>query len=157
MTSALPVDRMRRDEALPGLHAVGAGIHPQRAADRAGDAVKKREAAHSLVAGKRREPLVGKRRAGPDPVALADRMAEALRRQADDDAGNAPVADEQVRSDPDDMDRNFRVEPRQKQREVVCIRRLEQKLRPPADPEPGERRDFGVRGEPAADAGGVDV
>ena len=49
------------------------------------------------------EPLVGQRRAGADAVALADRMAEALRREADDDAGHAAVADEQVRADADDV------------------------------------------------------
>ena len=157
MTAALPVDRMRLDQPLPRLGAVGAGIHPERATNRAGDAVEEGEAAEAFVAGEGREALVGQRGARPDRVALADRVAEAFGRQADDDAGNAAVTDEQVRADADDMDRNCRIEPRQEQREVIRVCRLEQMLRPPPDPEPGERRNLGVRGEPAADVRGVEV
>ena len=57
-------------------------------------------------------------------------QAEAFGRQPDDDAGNAAVTDQQVRADADDMDRNRRIEPRQEQREVIRVGRLEQA--PPA-------------------------
>ena len=107
----LPVDRVRLDQPLARLDAVGAGVHAERAADRAGDAVEEGEAAEPLLQREGGEALVGQRRAGADAVArLAHRLAEALGRQADDDAGDAAVADEEVRADADDGDRHCRIE-----------------------------------------------
>ena len=114
------------------------------------------EAAEPLLQRERGEALVGQRRAGADAVArLARRLTEALRRQADGDAGDAAVADEKIRADADDGDRHGRIELRQEQREIVGVGRLEQQLGRPADAEPGERRDLGVRGQPAANSGEV--
>ena len=84
-----------------------------------------------------------------------DGMTEAFRRQADGDAGDAAVADQQVRADADDGYRNVRIQILKKEREVIGIGRLEQKLGRPADAEPGERRQRRVLGQPAADAGEV--
>ena len=94
---ALPVDGMGLDQTLAGLDAVGAGIHPERAADRPRDTVEEGEAADPLVTGEGREALVGQCRAGANAVpGLAHGLAEALGRQPDDDAGDPAVADKQI-------------------------------------------------------------
>ena len=50
------------------------------------------------------------RRRGCGSPASRDRLAEALRRQADDDARDAAVADEEIRADADDGYRDFRTQ-----------------------------------------------
>jgi hypothetical protein len=111
------------------------------------------EAAETLVQCERGQTLVGERGSGADPVSrLARRLSETLRRQTDRDARNAAVANEEVRTDADDGDRDFRIEPRQEQGEIVGVRRLEQQLRRPPDAKPCERRQRGILGEAAANS-----
>ena len=83
---AAPVDRHDLDDALARLDAVGAGIHPERAADAAGDAVVEGEAADARLQRVRRDALVGERRADAEAVALDLALAEAARREPHDDA-----------------------------------------------------------------------
>ena len=51
---ALAVERAHLDDALARLDAIGAGIHPQRAADAAGNAVVEVEAADAGLERQRR-------------------------------------------------------------------------------------------------------
>ena len=51
---ALAVERPHLDDALARLDAVGAGIHPERAADAAGNAVIEMEAADAGLERQRR-------------------------------------------------------------------------------------------------------
>ena len=114
------------------------------------------EAAEPLVKREGGEALVGQRRAGADAVArLANRLAEPFRRQPDHHPVEAAIADEEIRADADDGHRHRRIEALQEEREVVGIGRLEQHRRPPADPEPGERRDLRIAGDTAANGGDV--
>jgi hypothetical protein len=115
--------------------------------------VEEGEAAETLVQCKRSKTLVGERRTGADPVPrLARRLTETLRRQANCNARNAAVTDKQIGADADDRDRDFRIEPRQEQRQIVGIGRLEQKLRRSANAEPRERRQRRVLREAAANS-----
>ena len=87
MTASGTVDGVRLDQPLARLDAIGAGVHAERAADGAGNAVEEGEAAEPLLEREGGEPLVGQRGAGADAIlAFRRRLAEALRRQADDDA-----------------------------------------------------------------------
>ena len=60
-----------------------------------------------------------------------------------------------MRSDADNGYRDFHVELRQEEREVVGIGRLEEQFGRTADAEPRKGRDLGVRRQAAADAGEV--
>ncbi len=76
---ALPIDGVCLDQPILGLAAAGAGVHAERATDRAGDAVVEREAGQPLLQRECREPLVGQR--GPGAYAVdgfARRLAEAF-------------------------------------------------------------------------------
>jgi hypothetical protein len=135
---------------------VRAGVHAERAADRPRYAVEEGEAAKTLLQREGGEALVGKRRAGADAAILGPLdLAKTLRGKADDDAAHPAVADEKIRADADDGYGDFRIQSLKEEREVVRVRRLEEKLGRPADAEPGEGGEGGVRGQPAANAGGV--
>ena len=111
------------------------------------------EAAEALLEREGGEPLVGQARAGPDPVFPFPRgLAEAFRREADDNARDAAVADEEVRSDADDTYGDFRTQLLKEECEIVGIRRLEQHFGRTADTKPRKRRDRRVWRDPAADA-----
>ena len=97
MAAACTVDGMDLDQTLARLAVIGPGIHAQRPAERAGNAVIEGEAGKPLLQREGGEPLVGERRAGADAVPLfAQRVAEALGRQADDDAVDAAVAHQEI-------------------------------------------------------------
>ena len=105
---AAPVDAARFDQHVFGLAAMRAGVHAQRAADRAGDAAKEREARDAGVGGGARDLHVGRAGAGADARAVLDRdLAEGPAAEADDDAGDAAVAHDQVRAEADGRDGNL--------------------------------------------------
>jgi hypothetical protein len=118
--------------------------------------VEEGEAAKPLFQRECRETLVGERRAGADAITgFAHRLPEALRRQADDHAGNAAVTDKEIGADADDGYGDIRIQFLKQACKVVGVGRLEQELRRTADAEPGERRQRRVLREPAADAGEI--
>ena len=65
---ALPVDRPRLDQRVLGLAAVGAAVHAQRAADRAGNAAKEGEPGDAGLLRRARDLDVRHRGAGADAV-----------------------------------------------------------------------------------------
>jgi hypothetical protein len=70
---------------------------------------------------------------------LRERLAE-----ADDDAGNAAVADDHVRAEAERYDRHLRIEPAEEGDEVFLVRWLEQPLRIATGLEPDERGERGA-------------
>ena len=83
---ALAVDGAGLDQHVLGLAAVRAGVHAQRAADRARDAAIEGEAGDAGIRRRARELDVGHSRAGAQPVArldvdLREAAAEADRRR----------------------------------------------------------------------------
>ena len=131
---------MSLDQTLARLAAVRPGIHAERPADRAGDAVKEIEAAKALFQREGGKPLVGQRGAGADAVAGLGAACP------------KPFAERRMVTPSMPASRTRRFEPTpmtvtgmldrvlQGRRKVVGVRRLEQKLGRTADPEPGEGR-----------------
>ena len=147
---AVAADAGGLDQHVPGLAAVGAGIHPQRAADGAGNA---EEEFHAADIGRRRRlrhALVERGGAGTDDIALGAGFAEGARRQPDHDAWHAAVAHDQIGADADDVDRQLLRQMLQEVSEIVLIRRREQHLRRTADAKPGQLRQRLVRQQPPA-------
>jgi hypothetical protein len=106
MPVALAVDGIHLDQALARLAAIGAGIHARRTADAAGNAVVEMEAANAVIHRHRGDVLVGQMRR-PHAVFTGELdPAESLGRKAQNDAGNAAVADQDVRADADDGQRH---------------------------------------------------
>ena len=112
--------------------AVGAGVHPDAAADRPGNGAGELEAAQLGRAGAMEAD--GERGAAAgDEQPVGGLRAGELARQLDDEPGEAVVGDEQVRAEPDDGDRQaFRLGPgeagaqlldRLRQVEPACRRR----------------------------------
>ena len=102
MDVALPVDGACFDQHVLGLAAVRAGIHAQRAADRARDAAIEGEARDAGIRCGARDLHVGHGRAGAQAVARLDLDLGEAAAEADDDARHAAVAHQQVRAEPDD-------------------------------------------------------
>jgi hypothetical protein len=146
---APPVDRINLDDTFARLDAIGAGIHAQRPADTAGNAVIEMKTTDARVQRRRGQPLVGDRRAGAY-LRLGDhfRLAEALRRQPDDDARNAAIAHQQIGADADHGHRHILRQRLQKSGEIVLVGGLEQQFRRPAGAEPGNLIHRRVRRQP---------
>ena len=149
---AVAADAGGLDQDVPGLAAVGAGIHAQRAADRAGNAEEEFHAAD--IGGCRgfRHPLVERGGACDHDVAFGADVAERARRQPDHDAGNAAIAHDQIGADADDIDRQFLRQVFQEVSQIVFVRRREQHLRRTADAKPCQLGQRLVRQQPPAQA-----
>jgi hypothetical protein len=94
------------------------------------------EAGQALFQGEGSQPFVGQGRSGTNAVAaLPACLTEAPGRQTDDDTGDAAIANQQIRTDTNDGDRDFRIEPLKEQRQIVGVGWLEQEFRRPADPD----------------------
>ena len=66
--ASLPVDAARLDQHVLGLAAIGAAVHAQRAADRAGDAAQESEPGDAGLLRGARDLHVGHGGAGADAV-----------------------------------------------------------------------------------------
>ena len=77
-------------------------------------------------------------------------LAEALGRQAHDEARDAAVADQEVRADADDGQRHVFGHGLQERREILLVGRLEQQLGQAAGAEPGDLVHLGIRRHAAA-------
>ncbi len=151
---ALPVEGAHLDHALAGLDAIGAGVHPQGAADGARYAMVEMEAADAGLQRHGGQPLVGRSGAGADGGGrgLLD-LAEALGRQADHEAADAAFADQQVGADADHGERHVDRHGAQEGGEVLLVGRLEQRLGGAAGAEPGDLLHLRIGRDAAAQAG----
>ncbi|MNE05668.1 hypothetical protein D3C80_982380 [compost metagenome] len=138
MLVALPIDGMNLDDALGGLAAICAGIHPQGATDRARNTVIEGKAADTVIHGHRGNMLVRADRTGTNAV-FADKLnlAESLGRKAHDNARNAAVTNEKVRAHADNRQRHFGRQQFQEGYQIVHVMRLEHQFRQTARLEPG--------------------
>ena len=144
----MPVDAARLDQRVLGLAAIGAAVHAQRAADRAGNAAKEREPGDAGLLRRARDLHVGHAGAGADArVGLDLHVAEAAA-EPDHHARHAAVAHDQVGAEPDDGDRNLGRQVLEEIGEIGLVLRHEQHLRRPADAEPGQLG--AAAGSPAA-------
>ncbi|CAH1666455.1 hypothetical protein CHELA20_52095 [Hyphomicrobiales bacterium] len=147
-----PVKRARADQGVGRLAAIGAAVHAQRAAYRTGNAAQEGK---PVDAGLRRHARHLDVRRGRTCTHMVTRLnhdlAEALA-EPHHDAGHAAIAHEEVRSQPDDDERQLARRLRQEQRQIVLIDRGEQHLRRPARAEPrqGRHRRIGLQPAPQA-------
>ena len=136
--------RVGLDQHVLDLAAVGAGVHAQRAADRAGNADQELQPGDAGVAPRAGDVDVERAGAGDDvaPVGLDAGEAAA---QADDDARHAAVAHQQVGADADHRHRHVGGLGARKAAQVVAVGRAEQHFGRAADAEPGDARQVGAR------------
>ena len=80
MLAAIAADAGRLDQDVFRLRAIGAGIHPQRAADGAGNAEEKFESAQICRRRNLGDALVERGGAGGDDLARGAGFAKAARR-----------------------------------------------------------------------------
>src|SRR5215468_9154312 len=105
---ALSVDPARLDQRILGLAAVGAAVHAQRTAHRAGDAAEEGEPRDRRHLRGAADFHVRRSRAGADAPAVFDfDLAEAAT-ETNDDARHAAVAYDQVGAEPNDDDGDLR-------------------------------------------------
>src|SRR5690606_10922746 len=117
------------DDALARLDAVGAGIHAERPADAARNAMVEVKAADAGLVSERGDALVGRSRSHADAGRRDDfRLAKTFGREADDEARYAAFAHEQVRADADDGERNVLGHGLEEGGEVVLVSRLIERL-----------------------------
>ena len=145
MFGAVTSDCRCLDQHVLGLAAIGSGVHAQRAADGAGNAEQEFEAADIRRRRCFRDALVKRGRACGHDVTLGARLAETARRQANDDAGQAAIANDEIGANTDAIDRNVAAQMAQEMREVFFIGRREQHLRRTADAKPRQRRQRFIR------------
>ena len=147
---AVEVDGAGTGQDVLGLAAVGAGVHAQRAADRARDAAIESEAGNAGVGRGTRHLDVGDGRSNAQRIAILDPdLAETLA-EPDDDAGHTAVAHQQVGAEADDVDRHVVGERLEEVGQVGFVGGCEQHLRRTADAEPGDVGKRGVGDEAAA-------
>src|SRR5947209_6691307 len=146
-----PVDAARLDENILGLAAMRAGVHPQRAADRAWDAAIKGQPIDAGIRRSTRELHVGNGSAGAQAIIrFRAYRAKSAAAEANDDTRHTAVADDQVRAEADRGDGSLNRKIGEKISEVFVVGRRKQKFGPTADAKPSERRQRLVRGDTAA-------
>src|SRR6266481_3058073 len=104
---AVAADADSLDQDIPGLRAVGAGVHAQRAADGAGDAEEKFQPADVGRRCRFRHALVERGRAGADDIAIGAGFAETAWTEPDHRTRHAAIAHDQVGADADHIDRKL--------------------------------------------------
>jgi hypothetical protein len=145
----VPRNTARFDQHIPGLAAIGAGIHAQRPADRAGNATIEGKTGKTGIGGGTRHFHVGHRRPGSYPFAFDGDLVEAAT-EADHHTGNTLVAHDQIRAETDRRDRNLLRQPRQEIGKIALAVRHEERLRRPANAKPGQFLQRLRRHQPAA-------
>ena len=133
-----PVEPARLDQHVLGLAAIGAAVHAQRAADSAGNAAVEGKTSDARVTRRARDHDVEHRGAGAQAMPLLDRDGIEAAAEADDYAGHAAIAHDEIGAGADDIDRNVRRQIAQEISEIVLVFRHEEHLRRAADAEPGE-------------------
>ena len=146
---AAAIHTTRLDQRILGFATIGAAVHAERTADRAGDAAHEGKPGERGLLRGARNPHVGHRGAGAHALALDLDVGEAAAKP-DDDARHAAVAHDQVGAEPDDGDGDVGRKIREDVGKVVLVLRHEQHLRRPADAKPGQRRQRLVGQQPPA-------
>ena len=93
--AALPIDRARFDKRILGLAAIGAAVHPQRAADAARNPAHERQSGNAGFLRRARDFDVGHRGAGAHIEAFDGDFVEAAA-QPDHHARHAAIAHDQI-------------------------------------------------------------
>jgi len=146
------IERHRLDQHILELAAIGAGIHPQRAADGTGDAAEEFEAGDAGLLAGEGDVEVERAGAGLDRGAVDADVDEAAA-QPHHHTGDAAVAHQQVRGDADHRHRHVGRLGGEKRGEILGVSRTEQYFGGAADAEPGDGRERRVLAEPAAHRG----
>ena len=144
------VDAARLDQHVLGLAAIGAAVHAQRAADRAGNAAEERQARDAGLLRRARHHHVEHRGAGGDAMAVFDLDLVEAAAEPDHHARHAAVAHDQVGAGADHRDRNVGRQIAQEISQIVFVLRHEERLRRTADAEPGELAERLVGQQPPA-------
>ena len=145
------IDAARLDEHVRRLAAMGAGIHAQSPADRAGDAAVEGEPGEAGIGRRPRHLDVGHGGAGAHALPLDRDGAEAFAAEPDDDAGHAAVAHDQVRAEPDGRHRDTSIgDGRGNRRDRASSAGENSDLRRAADAEPGHVGERGIGLQAAA-------
>ena len=105
--AAGPVDRHRGDSDVLDLAAIGAGVHPQPAADRPRDARKEFEPGDAGFGGEPRDVEMERPGAGGDGAILDSETGKAAA-EADHDTRNPAVADQDIGAAADHGHRHLR-------------------------------------------------
>ena len=121
---ALPGQHFDLDDIAPGLAAVAAGVHRQRAADRAGNAGKEFRVGPVVQRGEARDLRAGDSRLGAYPAAIEADLVQ-RRVQQHDGAAHATVAHQKVAAEPDDSHWLIVGKLPHERREVLAIGRKE--------------------------------
>src|SRR3974390_3501167 len=134
---ALAVDTARLNETVLCSPPMGAAVHAQRAANRAGNAAQKCKPGNTSSLCRARDHHI--KHCGSDCKTLAvDLYAVETPAQPDDDAGNAAVADDQIGAGADHSHRNVARQVAHEISEVVFVFRHEKNLRRTTNTKPGE-------------------
>ena len=134
------IDAARLDQRVLGLAAIGAAVHAQRAADRAGNAAQKRQPGDAGLLRRARHLHVRHRGAGarcacpPTVTSLKPRPSRTTT------PGTPPSRTIRLEPRPITVTGMSRADARKKIREVRLVLRHEQHLRRPADAKPGRQR-----------------
>ena len=140
MDGAIAVDGASLDQHLPGLAAVRAGVHAQRAADRSRYAAIEGEAGDARIRRGTRELGIG--HDGPTrrrcPGSIFDLRETAT--ETHDHPRHAAIAHQQIRAEPDHHHRDLVRQACEEIGKIGLVRRREQHLRRPADAKPRDVR-----------------
>ena len=146
-----PVHAPRLDQHISGLAPMGARIHAQGAADGAGNAAQEGEAINASLRRRPRRLHVGHGGSCTQAVVGQDLdLAKGLAAEANDNAGHAAIAHDQVGAQPDHRHRDLARQMREKIGEVRFVRWREKRLRRPAHAKPGIGRERLVGRQPPA-------
>ena len=147
---ALPVDAARLDQRVLGLAAIGAAVHAQRPADRAGNAAEEREPGDRRLLRGARDLHVGHRGAGADAVPASTFTSPKPRPSRITTPGTPPSRTIRLEPSPTTVTGISAGRCAEEIGEVGLVLRHEQNLRRPADAKPGQLRERLVRQQPPA-------
>ena len=135
----LPVKAVGADGDVAEFAAIGAGIHPQAAADRSRNADQEFQPGQAVARGISRDVGIGGTGSGGDNLAFVADGGH-MRAKPDDDARNAAVTHQQVGSGADGQHRYLCRAGGEEGAEIGGISRAENDIRRAADTEPGVAR-----------------
>ncbi len=137
VNDATSIDRARFDKRVLGFASIGTAVHAQRAADSAGNAAHERQPGNAGLLRGARYLDIGDRCAGAHGNALDHNVTETTAKP-DDNARNATVAHDEIRTKADDDDGDLGWQMGQEITEIGFVLGHEQNLRRAANAKPGE-------------------
>ena len=150
MVAAAAIERRRRNQHILDLAAIGAGVHAQPAADRAGDAGEEFEPGDPGLGRGQRHIEVERRRRRPRSRSRSMARPANPRPRRIVTPGIPPSRTSRLEPPPITVTGSRGRQRREKGGEIVDIGGPEQHFRRAADAEPGLPPDRRVRGQPAA-------